>query len=63
MQSKRTIDFWVATIIFCKKLLHCIFDFMKEHGNIFLFQFLNEPGLGAGIDRGMALTQIPTSIG
>jgi hypothetical protein len=55
MQSKRTIDFWVATIIFCKKLLHCIFDFMREHGNIFLFQFLNEQGLGAGIDPGIRL--------
>jgi len=27
------------------------------------FQLLNEPGLGAGIDAGMALTPLPSSIG
>jgi len=27
------------------------------------FQLLNEPGLGAGIDPGMALTPLPSSIG
>jgi len=28
----------------------------------FLFQLLNEPGLGEGIDPGMALTPFPSSI-
>jgi len=28
----------------------------------FSFQLLNEPGLGAGIDPGMALTPLPSSI-
>jgi len=28
----------------------------------FFFQLLNEPGLGAGIDPGMALTPFPSSI-
>jgi len=27
------------------------------------FQLLNEPGLGAGIDPGMALTPLPSTIG
>jgi hypothetical protein len=27
------------------------------------FQLLNEPGLGAGINPGMALTPLPSSIG
>jgi len=27
------------------------------------FRLLNEPGLGAGIDPGMALTPFPSSIG
>jgi len=29
----------------------------------FLFPFINEPGLGAGIDPGMALTPLQSSIG
>ncbi len=28
----------------------------------FFFQLLNEPGLGEGIDSGMALTPFPSSI-
>jgi hypothetical protein len=55
-------------MIFCFKLKTDSFNIFVRVPHLatyifFLFQLLNEPELGAGIDPGMALTPFTSSIG
>ncbi len=43
--------------------LFCNFFGVPHLAIYILFPLINEPGLGAGIDPGMALTPFPSSIG
>ncbi len=51
--------------IFCQVLLKNIYFWCAQLGYLYFlsFRLLNEPGLGAQIDPGIALTPFPSSIG
>jgi hypothetical protein len=51
---KMLLTFFLLLFFWCAPFGHLYF---------LSFQLLNKPGLGAGIDPGMALTPLPSSIG